>query len=111
MWILFGTEHNGEPFVYFIGIYDDVKLANKERLKLIANSKECSSSDFFIKPVEMNVAYTYDFSREKSEQKMNNRRFSRNSINDIIYKFYKQISNINVRPLKSYNPKSSNKSS
>jgi len=86
MWILFGTKHNDEPFVYFIGIYDDVKLANKERLKLIANSKECSSSDFFIKEVEMNVAHTYNFSWGKSEQKINNR-----SISDLKWEVLKKF--------------------
>lgn len=65
MWILFGTEHNGESFV-FIGVFDDLKLANKKRLEFIANSKNCSPSDFFIKAVGMNVAHTYDFNWRKS---------------------------------------------
>jgi hypothetical protein len=69
MWILFGTEHNtieGEPFVYFIGVFDDLEKANKERIEFAANSKECYPDDFFIKKVEMNVAHTYEFSWEES---------------------------------------------
>ena len=69
MWILFGTDHNtveGEPFVYFIGVFDDLSKANKERIKSAANSKECYPDDFFVKKVEMNVAHMYDFSWEES---------------------------------------------
>lgn len=69
MWILFGTYHNtveGEPFVYFIGVFDDLSKANKERIKTAANSKECYPDDFFIKKVEMNVSHMYDFSWEES---------------------------------------------
>jgi hypothetical protein len=62
MWILFGTDHNTAPFVYFIGVFDNVKKANKERIRIAANSKECYPDDFFIKKVEMNLAHTYDFS-------------------------------------------------
>ena len=94
MWILFGTEHNDEPFVYFIGIFDDLKLANKERLKLIANSKEYSSSDFFIKPVEMNVAHTYDFSWKKSRQITNNNRSITDLKWEVLKKFHK---NYNIK--------------
>ena len=70
MWILFGTEYNrveGEPFVYFIGVFDDLSLANKERIEFAANSKECYPDDYFIKKVEMNVSHMYDFSWEESD--------------------------------------------
>lgn len=90
MWILFGIEHNGESFVYFIGIFDDLKLANKERLKFITNSKDCSSDDFFIKPVEMNIVHTYDFSWEKSRQIINNNRTLADLKWEVLKKFHKR---------------------
>ena len=68
MWILFGTEHDTidcQPFVYFIGVFDNLSKANEERIKIAAKSKECYPNDFFIKKVKMNVAHKYDFSWEE----------------------------------------------
>lgn len=93
MWILFGTEYNtieGESFVYFIGVFDDLSLANKERIEFAANSKECYPDDYFIKKVEMNVSHMYDFSWEESGRiNINNNRTLEDLKWEVLKKFHK----------------------
>lgn len=65
MWILFGTNHNtveNEPYVYFVGIFDNVETAKKSKEYLIKLVKPKQQSDFFIREVKMNDMYTYDWS-------------------------------------------------
>lgn len=68
LWVLLGTEHDtveNEPFVYFVGIYDDLTKAQEKLLELDSKiepkfRKQC----YEIKPVEMNKDYPYSFSYE-----------------------------------------------
>jgi hypothetical protein len=64
MWILFGTHYNtveNEPYVYFIGAFDDLDAATIEKKKLLLETK-CSVNDFFIKKVEIGEVYTHGWS-------------------------------------------------
>ena len=64
MWILFGTNYKTveqEPYVYFIGVFDDLDVATQEKNKLVLDTKS-STNDFFIKKVEMDKIYTCDWS-------------------------------------------------
>jgi hypothetical protein len=64
MWILFGTHYNtveNEPYVYFIGIFDNIELANNQRDNLIKETKSMPS-DYFIKEVTSNELYTCGWS-------------------------------------------------
>lgn len=66
MWVLFGTyykftvEH--EPHVFFIGIFDSVELANKNKEYLIELTRTKQRSDFFVKEVKVNDMYTHVWS-------------------------------------------------
>lgn len=65
MWILFGTNHNtveNEPYVYFIGIFDNFELANSNKEYLIQLNRPTLRSDYFIKEVNINNLYTCDWS-------------------------------------------------
>ena len=65
MWILFGTHYNTvehEPYVFFIGIFDNIELANKNKEYMITLVKPKQRSDFFVKEVKMNDLYTLDWS-------------------------------------------------
>jgi hypothetical protein len=47
MWILFGTNHNTveqEPYVYFIGIFDNIDTANEKR-QLCISTEDAKSDD------------------------------------------------------------------
>ena len=60
MWVLFGTIHNTvEPRVFFIGIFDSVELAKKNKEYLIELVKPKQRSDFFVKEVKVNDMYTH----------------------------------------------------
>ena len=64
MWVLFGTHYNtveNEPYVYFIGIFDNIEIANSARDDLIRETKSVPS-DYFIKKVKTNELYTCDWS-------------------------------------------------
>lgn len=64
MWALFGTSFNSveqEPFVYFIGVFDDIQLAHDAKTDLVLSSKQ-SVHNFFIKPLSLNQTYTYEWS-------------------------------------------------
>ena len=65
MWALFGTHYNTvehEPYVFFIGIFDSMELANKNKEYMIELVKPKQQSDFFIKEVKMNDLYTCNWS-------------------------------------------------
>jgi hypothetical protein len=65
MWVLFGTNHNtvqNESRVFFIGVFDSVELANRDKDYLIALTRTKHHSDFFVKEVTMNQMYTHDWS-------------------------------------------------
>ena len=64
MWVLFGTHYNTvehEPYVYFIGIFDSIDIANSARNDLIRETK-LLPSDYFIKEVKANELYTCGWS-------------------------------------------------
>ena len=64
MWALFGTSFNSveqEPFVYFIGVFDDIHLAQQAKNDLVLSRKE-SAQNFFIKSLSLNQVYTYEWS-------------------------------------------------
>jgi hypothetical protein len=64
MWVLFGTNYNtveNEPYVYFIGIFDNFELVNQERNNLIIRYKT-NQLDYFIKDVKINEIYDYNWS-------------------------------------------------
>jgi hypothetical protein len=65
MWVLFGTHHNtveNEPYVFFIGVFDSVELANQNKDYLIGLTRTKHHSDFFVKEVTMNQMYTHEWS-------------------------------------------------
>ena len=65
MWILFGTHYNTvehEPYVFFIGIFDSIELANKNKEYMIELVKPKQRSDFFVKEFKINDLYTLDWS-------------------------------------------------
>jgi len=65
MWALFGTHYNTvehEPYVFFIGVFDSMELANKNKEYMIELVKPKQQSDFFIKEVKMNDLYTCNWS-------------------------------------------------
>ena len=65
MWILFGTHYNTvehEPYVFFIGVFDSMELANKNKEYMIELVKPKQPSDFFVKEVNMNDMYSCDWS-------------------------------------------------
>jgi len=74
MWVLLGVSDNTiekETFVYFIGVFDDLNLAQLERDKLILNTNT-KKSDYIIKLVSINKSYDYTWSyNEEDEIKCN----------------------------------------
>ena len=70
MWILFGTNHDtveNVPMIYFIGIFDNLELANRERNKLIIQYKS-NLNDYFIKKnVKINNVYDLDWSNSDTD--------------------------------------------
>ena len=65
MWALFGTHYNTvehEPYVFFIGIFDSIELANENKAYMIELVKPKQQSDFFVKEVKMNDLYTLEWS-------------------------------------------------
>jgi hypothetical protein len=65
MWVLLGVSHDtveNEPFVYFIGVFDDLLVAKQERDKIITSSTSNKSSEYIIKKVTPNIGYSYDWS-------------------------------------------------
>ena len=67
MWILFGTNHDTveqEPYVYFIGIFDNIDTAKAKRQLCISLDVSASAilDDYFIKEVELNKLYDLDWS-------------------------------------------------
>ena len=67
MWILFGTNHDTveqEPYVYFIGIFDNIDTAKAKRQLCISLDHSASAilDDYFIKEVELNQLYDLDWS-------------------------------------------------
>ena len=65
MWILFGTNHDTvehEPYVYFIGIFDSIDLANCHKNHLISLRRPTMHSDYFVKEVKVNNLYTNGWS-------------------------------------------------
>jgi hypothetical protein len=70
MWILFGTNHDTveqEPYVYFIGIFDNIDTAKAKRQLCISSDmsgteRKAVLDDYFIKEVEMNRLYDLDWS-------------------------------------------------
>ena len=65
MWVLFGTHYNTvehEPYVFFIGIFDSVELAKKNKEYLIELVKPKQRSDFFVREVNINDMYTHELS-------------------------------------------------
>jgi hypothetical protein len=66
MWVLFGTRNDTaeqEEYYYFIGVFDDEQKAIKKRDELITIN-DTRLSDYYVKKVEVNAAYTYNFSWE-----------------------------------------------
>ena len=67
MWILFGTNHDTveqEPYVYFIGIFDNIDTAKAKRQLCISldHSAYDVLDNYFIKEVELNQLYDVDWS-------------------------------------------------
>lgn len=71
MWVLFGVSYEtveNEPFVYFIGVFDNEELAKIEKQKLDDAKKDYKkhlTPDYFIKPVVVNQTYSYDWCNEE----------------------------------------------
>jgi hypothetical protein len=65
MGVTFETSEN-EAFTYFIGIFDSIDkvriAANEERSKEKLVLRTCEKNLFFIKKVELNVSYDFDWS-------------------------------------------------
>lgn len=70
MWVLLGISDDtveNETFVYFIGIFDNLNLAQLERDKLILNTNS-KKSDYIIKSIEINKSYNYDWSNTDEDE-------------------------------------------
>ena len=82
-WVLLGTKFNtveNVPFVYFVGVFDDLSKAKKklEKLEELESDEECKyneelesnkknkyyKDEYEIKPVIMNQDYPYSFGYE-----------------------------------------------
>lgn len=65
MWVLLGLNYDtveNEPFVYFVGIFDDFEKAKLEREQQIISKNIRSRHDFFIKAVVVNTGHEYRWS-------------------------------------------------
>ena len=70
MWVLLGISDDtvqNETFVYFIGVFDDLTIAQLERDKLILNKKS-KQSDYIIKSIKINKSYNYDWSNNDEDE-------------------------------------------
>lgn len=73
MWVLLGVSDDtieNETFVYFIGVFDNLQLAKLERDKLITNTGS-KISDYIIKSISINNAYSYDWSNNEEDEVKN----------------------------------------
>lgn len=64
MWVLLGINDESldeAPIVYFMGVFDDLHLAELERKKLMLDTKR---SDYIIKSVTLNKSYDYNWSND-----------------------------------------------
>jgi len=71
MWVLLGISDNtieNETFVYFIGTFDNLELANSERDKLVSNTKSSKKSDYIIKSITLNKSYNYDWNNSDEDE-------------------------------------------
>lgn len=60
MWVLLSTRNNTadrEKYIYFVGVFDNKNLANEKRMDMI-KFYDARSCDYFVKRVEMNIAYS-----------------------------------------------------
>jgi len=70
MWVLLGISDDtvqNETIVYFIGVFDDLTIAQLERDKLILNKKS-KQSDYIIKSIKINKSYNYDWSNNDEDE-------------------------------------------
>lgn len=61
MYVLLGLNNDTpekEVIVYFVGVFDELLLAQNERNRLIAETK-CDRNNYFIKTVTVNESYDY----------------------------------------------------
>ena len=70
MWVLLGVSDDTvekETFVYFIGVFDNVTIAN-QKLEDLMNRNNSKRSDYIIKTVNVNAAYDYDWSNSDEDE-------------------------------------------
>lgn len=69
MWVLFGIRDTieQEPFIYFIGVFDDLLLA-KQKLDNLIITTNTKRSDYIIKSISMNNIYNYDWSHNEEDE-------------------------------------------
>jgi hypothetical protein len=75
MWILFGTNHDimehepyvyfQKPYVYFIGIFDNIETAKAKRQLCISLDYSEPDNDYFIKEVRLNQIYDLEWSNDR----------------------------------------------
>jgi hypothetical protein len=64
MWVLLGTNYDtieNEPFVYFMGVFDNLELAIQKRDEIV-KSKNLNKNEYPIKKLCTNSIYTYEWS-------------------------------------------------
>jgi hypothetical protein len=70
MWVLLGVSDDTvekETFVYFIGVFDNLLLANR-KLEDLMNRTYSKRSDYIIKSVNVNAAYDYNWSNSDEDE-------------------------------------------
>ena len=70
MWVLLGISDNTaerETFVYFIGVFNELSLAQLERDKLVLTTTS-KKSDYIIKSIDINKSYNYDWSNNDEDE-------------------------------------------
>ena len=70
MWVLLGISNDtveNETFVYFIGVFDDLKLA-KQQAKHVITSTNSKKNECIIKSVVMNTSYHYEWSNSDEDE-------------------------------------------
>lgn len=70
MWVLLGVSDDTvekETFVYFIGVFDDLLLANR-KLEELMNRTYSKRSNYIIKSVNVNAAYDYNWSNSDEDE-------------------------------------------
>lgn len=70
MWVLLGVSYETieqEPFVYFMGAFDDLSLAKQklDHLITVTNTKRCN---YIIKPFTVNNIYDYHWSNLEEDE-------------------------------------------